>query len=443
MSCAKIYALSQVIGFTCVGTNTLSLVAIKLGAGEVVLGLLSMMMISTLVFRVFTMSAVEKYGKKHVIILWQGIAIVCCVPFLIIPFVAEKWAKEVTLGILLVTVFARVATASMGNTGWFPFLQDIVPRRITGRFFASLRMTWQTANLITLLAISWFLGKDAAWWKFEVVFVVAILAYTVRIISMIPTTENPPKGKDAVTPKLRERFGEIFSNRKLLGLTGFVTSYWIAATMATPFKIKYLKNLDYGDGFIIAATAMISAGAVVSLWAWGKLADRFGNRSLLGLCHLGLPVVTGLWVLVGPQSHIFVLALFLGWSVFNSGAGIAMIRLLMHNIPQEKQNQINVINVIGNFFMGLAPLAAGVFISSLDGVDIRLGVTDMGHYHVFFLVSAALFAVPYFASMAVRNERESSTREMMVVVTRPLLSMVGPVVKINGRKPFEKDSKRS
>ena len=52
----------------------------------------------------------------------------------------------------------------------------IVPKEITGKFFARLRTWWQSANLVFLLVTAYFFGKDPAWWKFEVVFVAAFIA---------------------------------------------------------------------------------------------------------------------------------------------------------------------------------------------------------------------------------------------------------------------------
>jgi hypothetical protein len=46
---------------------------------------------------------------------------------------------------------------------------------------------------------------------------------------------------------------------------GYILLYNIAAYMCLPFQIKYLKELGYHSGYIVAATAMVSVGAILSL----------------------------------------------------------------------------------------------------------------------------------------------------------------------------------
>ena len=67
---AKIGAIHAVIGLVCLGGGVLTLAALKLGAGEVYLGLLNFVIFGALAFRFLTMSAVEKQGKRKVMFLW-------------------------------------------------------------------------------------------------------------------------------------------------------------------------------------------------------------------------------------------------------------------------------------------------------------------------------------------------------------------------------------
>ena len=85
------------------------------------------------------------------------------------------------LYLLLAAALLRSITDSIGWAGWFPMLQDNVPSRITGKFFGTFRMYWQTGVLIVSLLIAWFLGKDPAWWKFCVVFGVGEACFVVKI----------------------------------------------------------------------------------------------------------------------------------------------------------------------------------------------------------------------------------------------------------------------
>ena len=185
---------------------------------------------------------------------------------------------------------------------WFPLLHDVVPSRVTGRFFGNLRTSYQAVSLTTLLLLAWFLGTDAPWWKFQIVFTIAVLFYIFRLLAILPVSENAVDKKKVKKITIPQRIKEVWRQKNLRIIIFYLSSYMMAFVIAEPFKIKFLKNLGYGDGFIIAATAMMSLGAIVSLHLWGKLADRFGNHSIFTITNFSLPVITLLWLFVEKNS---------------------------------------------------------------------------------------------------------------------------------------------
>lgn len=428
MTYAMVGAIHSLIGAVCVGSGVLTLVALKLGAGEVYLGLLSFAFLGSWMCRIFTMSAVEKHGKRKVIIFWKSVSTLCIIAFLVVPPLAGRCGATVCLSLILIATFVRTGTYALGNTGWFPLLQDIVPRQITGRFFANLRIAWQSACLVTLLLVAWFLGKDPGWWKFEIVFIVALAAYAIRVTTVIPMVENPLPPAAPKKISILERFAEVLRQRHLRRLIWYIIAYMVAAIIAEPFKIKLLKDLGYSDGFILAAIAMVSLGAIISLRFWGKLADKFGNHSIFTISHVGMIVSTFLWVFVGTARFdiIFVCALYLFWSIFNSGNGIAQTRYLLHAVPADKQNQINIINVIASLALGVAPLFGGLFLKLTPAWRFAVAGLSFNNYHVLFVIAAALFLVPHILRKELKHKKDTPTLHVLAVVTRPLLRTIGP-----------------
>ena len=67
----------------------------------------------------------------------------------------------------------------------------------------------------------------------------------------------------------------------------------------------------------------LSIGGIISLRGWGKLADRFGNRSIFPISHIGMMVATAAWVLVDeePLGKSLTVLIFLAIGIFNSGNG--------------------------------------------------------------------------------------------------------------------------
>jgi MFS family permease len=428
--------IHALIGAICIGGNVLTLVALKLGATEMFLGILIFAILAPWAFRIFTMSAIEKHGKRKILIFWKTISTLCIIPFLLLPFLVNRWSANACLILILTATFLRSATYALGNTGWFPLLQDIVPRRITGRFFANLRVAWQTSSFITLLLVAWFLGKEPDWWKFEVIFIVAFLAFTIRFLTIFGMVEKPVPQTTSKKFSIFARFCEVLRAEQLRRLVLYIISYMFALVIAEPFKIKFLKDLGYGDGYILAATSMAALGAIISLRFWGKLADKFGNHSIFSISHIGIAVFTILWLFVGKSAFgaVFVFGLFFFWSVFNSGNGIAQTRYILHAVPEDRQNQINIISTIAMLAASIAPLFGGLFLKLTGNISFQISAKTIDNYHFLFIISAAMFILPHILRRKLKSKKDTPTMQVIAFVTRPLRNMFGPFMGSTGKQ---------
>jgi len=441
MNFALLTTSATIVGAGCIAGNVLNLLCLKLGAGELFLGALSFATAAPMVCRVLTMSAVEKIGKRRVLLLWHSVAIVFVIPFLFLPVLVEHWPARASLALILIATSLRNISNSLGTTGWFPLLQDIVPSEITGRFFARMRSTWQSANLITIIFAAWLLGDEPDWWKFELLFVIALIAYLIRSAAFIPMVEKPPMPDQVRHGSILSRFTEIFSKKQLRPLIVYISFYMFAAAVSEPFKIKLLNDLGYSSGFILAATAMVSVGAIISLRFWGRLADRFGNRAIFSISHIGMIISTALWIMMEKSTFgsVLVFALFLFWSIFNSGNGIAQTRYILHAVPSNKQNDINIIMIISNLTMAVAPLFGGLFLVLTKNYSFDSGALSLNNYHIMFIISAVLFAVPHSLRRGLKLKKETPTTQVLAVVMRPIRNIFGPFVRLRKKPPNQND----
>lgn len=423
------------IAAQCLSTNVMTLFALKLGATEIFIGVLNFVFFAALFCQIFALSAVERHGKKYVIFLWQLIAVIISSAFIFLPMLTNKFSPNTILVLILAITILRMTAQAFSNAGWFPLLQDVVPPRVTGRFFANLRTAWQTASLVTLLLLAWFLGTDAPWWKFQIVFIAAFLFFIGRLLTILPVSENVIDKKEVKKINIPQRFKLVWRQKNLRTMIFYLSSYMMAAMIAEPFKIKFLKDLGFSNGFIIAATAMISLGAIVSLRLWGKLADRFGNHSIFTITHFGLPMSMILWLFVGKNTAgvVLVPVLYFLWSVFNSGNAIAQTRYILHTVSPDKQYQINIINVIAFLSIGIAPLIAGFFLKITSGFSVNINIMQFNNYHLLFVISALLFITPHILRHKLRIDKDSSTMDVLVFVTKPLRNFFGPYIPVKRR----------
>ncbi len=376
------------------GGQIIALLALKFGAGNLFLGILGFSLIIPSICGIFTMSAIERVGKKKVLLYWATAAAIFIFPFMFLPLLNGYWSASACLALILAATFLRNACNALSGSGWMTLLHDIVPPKITGRFFAKLNLSWQSSGLIVMLGSAWLFRNNSEWWRFETIFAVALAAYIFRTVTIIPIVEKPFKPHDAKGSVIFARFSEAMREKPVVLLIAYVTVYMTASLISEPFKIKMLNDFGCSYGFILAATSMISLGAILSLLFWGKLADKFGNRAIFTLSNAAGLILSLLWILVSENNvhGVFIFGLYFLWSVFNNGNMLAQSRYIMHLVPPDKQNYINIINIITRLSMAFAPLLGGLFLYVIE--RLNLVAHQNGHvtgYRILFLISAFIF----------------------------------------------------
>jgi|GEM_PF-1509483 len=440
--------ISTVAG-TCIGNNIVTLLAVDLGAGPVFIGFLTFAAAFPTVFRAFTMSTMERVGKKRLLVFWTTIGTFFMVPMLLVPLLA--WHNEryfvVCLWIILVSSAIRYTLFALGDTGWFPILQDFVPRSITGRFFASMRTSWQTALLVATLAVAWFLkGQERAFWKFEIVFAIALALHVLKIFTFIPMVERPPHPPRTLSPSILARLRDAWHDSAMRSYLMYLMTYTFAMSVTGQFRLMMLKEeAKYSNSFIMFTTSLAPLGAILALRVWGRIADRFGNRAILSITNVGMIISCCAWVFVHNSilGMILTAVLFFVMSVFGSGQGIAQTRYMMHVVPAEKQYYITVCNIAAGVVAGLAPLFGGFFLDWTSGIVFRTRLVDFNNYNILFVLSAVLFMVPHLQRRQLSMAHETSTVEVIAFVTRPLLTMFGPFANITRTRNIRNHPERA
>lgn len=424
-----ICAVMGVSGGAMISPRVMGLAVLKLGGGDFFLGLLNFACMFTNIFGLFTMSAIEYYGKRRVLLAGYGVSTILLASLLLVPTLAVYWSAQNCLIFIVVAIFVLWTAYYLGFTGWFPIIHDIVPRRLTGRFFGNLRTYWATSSLLVLLGIAWLLGTDPEWWKFRVLFFAALLTYVVQFFSLIPLKEKPPLRTKATRTPLPRMLKEFLANKKYHWLIGYLFSYIMAIAICEPFKIKFLKDMGYSEGFIMAAGAMMSIGLIISLRIWGKLVDRFGNRFVFSVSHIAISATLLMWLLVDKSTFggILVFVLYLVQSIFVGGNGIARTRYVMHIAPADKQNDINLLSNVVFVSWGIVPLIGAMILKLAENFHLTIATREFNNYHLLFVISAGLFVIPHLLSRKLGLSKDTPTSHVLIYLSRPLTRLMGPL----------------
>ncbi|MFC1852370.1 MFS transporter [candidate division CSSED10-310 bacterium] len=113
----------------------------------------------------------------------------------------------------------------------------------------------------------------------------------------------------------------------------FIALWNFAVNMAGPFFIIYMmKRLELSLSFISILTVTSQITTLYFLRIWGKLADRYSNKSVLGVsCPLFLVAVIGWTFTTMPEKHLLTVPLLFLIQII-TGMALAGVNIASVNI---------------------------------------------------------------------------------------------------------------
>lgn len=205
---------------------------------------------------------------------------------------------------------------------WFPLLRPIVAESVRGRFFGTLRVSWQIVSLLAsaLMAFLLSLSQDLA--VFQIILIVASGLILVRSVFY--------RGIPEIVEFPNERAGLLATLVKLGGYREYVAfgSYVFLLTIFTfvcpsLFALVERTALHLTQATVVMLSNAGMAGAIIGFWAGGIAVDRFGTKYVFLSCHFSFGLVLILFILRGlfpPGALLPVLYLlhFLFGAVFSA-----------------------------------------------------------------------------------------------------------------------------
>lgn len=278
----------------------------------------------------------DRFGKKKLGFAGLAVSLAGFSVFLIAGAAPEASVYlMLTGGILLFGLGSNITGAS-----WFSLLSPIVPANMRGRFFSTLRISWQSVSVVFTLVSSMILSRVNAVRVYQAVLAAALVMMAVRIIfyRRIPEVENTE----------RERKPFLRSLMYVVRLPGFMpfSAYIFLINLCTGstvwlFGLLQREALEFSEGLVIKLGMAVLVGNIFGYYIGGKGVDRYGNRSVFLVCHLGfaaiLTGVIGRVYLPGP-AVLYITLLCMLFGVLHAAVGIATSSEMFALLPQENKS---------------------------------------------------------------------------------------------------------
>jgi MFS family permease len=249
-------------------------------------------------------------------------------------------------------------------------MRDFIPQDIMGSYFGKRMAIATTAGaVLTLLAgFGIELGKRVLadpHAPYSILFVLGGAAGLsgVYFLARIPEPKMAPHMPQGIFKVLAEPFRE-FQFRRLLMFLG---SWTFAVNLAAPFFVVYMvTRLGMSLGLVLSLSVLSQIINALFFRIWGRLADRFSNKSVLAVSGWMFTLSILMWpFLTMPEKHFLTIPLLIAIHIL-AGVSTAGTNLCAGNIalkaaPQGKATAYLAANALVNGVAAtVAPILAGL-----------------------------------------------------------------------------------
>jgi len=437
-------------------TSGIFLVAfgLQLGASNTVIGLLAAIPPLAELIQMPAISVVENVRNRRLICV--SASIVARLFWIVIAFIPFLFGPTTAVPVLIISLVLYGSISAISHCSWNSWMRDLVPEEILGSFF-SRRMSLSLAlgivlSLVASVIIDFIQKNPAAYppgTAYSVIFLGGFIAGLMGIWYMSRIPEPLMRETAKVPPLVQIR--STFHDENFSRLISFLGAWNFAVNLAAPFFTVYLLvMLDFDITVVIILAVLSQISSVLSYGMWGRIADRFSNKSVLRVSGpLFMICILGWTFTTMPTRHaltiplLIVLHILMG--VSTAGVTLASANIGLKLAPHGGATAyLATINITNSLAAGIAPVFGGMFVDSFKATELSLTLNwkspgtafafqtlDFQYWDFFFVFAFLLgiYSIHRLAYVKEAGEVEGRivVRELIAQVSREMrnLSTVG------------------
>ncbi|MDB5437930.1 MAG: hypothetical protein JWM33_357 [Caulobacteraceae bacterium] len=407
--------------------------ALHLGASNFIIGLLAALPFLGQILQAPSVLLVEHTRtRKRIAVLSSLIGRSMLLPMAALAFFPGLGALVALLGLQAI----YCGTSAIGSCAWNGWIRDLAPEDRLGQVFARRTLLATLANLIAGLAAAFILDRVSSESGSRLAFCGLYVVGGVTSLISAAIVSGMPE------PAMRARPAEIhlwalltapLRDPNFRRLVVFLTSWQFAINLATPFFTVFMvRQLGYSMTFVMLASIASQVSNALSLPFWGRLSDRFSNKSVLSVAApiyiLGIAAMTlaaqfghGL----GGEAYLIGLHVLMGLTVAAVTLGTTNVALKLS--PKGSATAYLATNaMVSSLAAGLAPILGGLFAD--DFATRRLEVVlrwtnpqstfvfspvSLSHWDFYFLAAAVVGLYALHRLALIQESGEIHRREMV------------------------------
>jgi MFS family permease len=318
---------SQVMA-TLVGGAFLVAFALNVGASNKVIGFLAAVGPLSQILQLPSVLLIDRMRVRKLLtivtalpsrLVWVGIAL--------LPWIAPP---EWRLPLFLLGLGVSAALGTVSGAAWNPWMRDLIPESAMSDVF-SRRMAIATGVSAALGLVAGMVADQAGDVLepvriYALIFFVGALWGLVGLWFLFRTPE--PRMPDVHPRPIRDILSAPLRDRNFRELVRFLGSWNFAVNIAAPFVTVYmLRRLEFSLAAVVGLAVLSQTANALSLRVWGRLSDRFSNKSVLGATGGAFLISTTLWpvtAMVHGEAMVYGLAALIHILAGIAAAGVTL-----------------------------------------------------------------------------------------------------------------------
>lgn len=263
--------------------------ALALGASNFHIGLLATIPFLAQFLQLPAVYLVERFrARKATSVTFSGISRVF---WLLIAAIPLLFAANLSSGlyVLIVAILLFAGLGAVSGTSWNSWMRDLIPQKMLGRVFSRRLMLATGIGLVTTVAAAFFVDfwaesyPDNHLYAYSILFTLGFVAGITGLYFLMRTPEPrmEPRGE---APTLYRMLMTPLKDINFRRLLLFSVPWSFAINLAAPFFTVYLLvRLEFSLSAVILFSVLSQIVHMGFLKVWGRLSDRFSNKSVLSV----------------------------------------------------------------------------------------------------------------------------------------------------------------
>jgi len=418
---------------------------LALGASHKIIGLLMAIPHLAQLLQLPGIYLVEKWRSKRGLTFWGTLGSrLCLLPLAGIGLLPHKGFAIAALALcyLLSASIGAVATCA-----WNAWVREVIPCRVLGGFFSRKLALAVMINLLLTLGGGAFLergGHTLHWPVLNSYSLLYGMGLLIGLSGVLPLSHMPEASDGGLKTRPAEKAASFcwqtflapFQELNYRRMIRFLFLWHFAMNLAVPlFTVYMLSAVGASMGMVTLLILIGQFANFLMLKTWGRLIDRFSNKSVLMVCIPGLLLCIAAWGILPPLLHARflwpVLMVFqVVFGVSQAGTMLAGNNLALKLTAADNAKDCATAGIANSAMTislatGLAPLLGGMLVDWFQRWRLHLALPGMSQALGTFNFWSVLFGIACvvgLVSMGLLGRLEEPGHVPKRVILRALLN---------------------